>query len=492
MLSSRFTFSAVSLSVLATFGCGASSRTSDRGTPPSLAANQLAVSGGRLQAWFLEAGESRIFDSFHDRQLDTDCIFQWTNGDGYVCLPSAPADVVYLDAACREPALRFDSTGVDALPAWVSGSVSAPGSARVGYHVADLVFTGGFHADAARPAVFAKGEDGCEPTRLELGLLPASLYRLELRDEDVFVAASATPLRVSDELSLKRLTAEDGAELTLGVLAFGDQACEPQVDGVCVPSPFSVRRTEPGPGLFLDAGCLEPAFDPSAEGLASAPRFGVDRSSGATRVFELERTTGFAKLEAFDVSTGEVVRSADGNISYTCEADARFAAWAPAAERTANLPVAAPSTVSFGSLRWVQQRSPVASSETPIAFEPGGAFLDEQGLGCRASASPKHQLACVVDGPEVFEVGSFKDATCSQRLYAVVGASDDAATLASVPRLRDVEGFGSDERILRSFKPYAGPTYRSVSGQCELDQPTNSLLQTDRATPLPNFERVAR
>jgi hypothetical protein len=479
----------------ATLGCGATAHGadgSDRGAAGADIRVPFAVSGERLEAWFLVAETSQIFDSFHDRQLDTDCSFVPTGQserDRYACLPIASADVVYLDAMCREPALRFDSALAGPPPAWVTGVANA--SKRAGYHVADLLFAGGLDAiQATPPAVYASNASGCEPTDLRAGLLPASLYRLEPQDEETFVSASVATLRLSDQFSLQRLTAEDGAELTLGVLDRDDQLCEPQTDGVCVPSPFSVLRAEPGPGLFLDASCTRPAFDPAADGLLSVPKLGVDRTSGQTKVFELEAATAFAKGAQLDAS-GQAVSDADGHAVYTCQPDARFTAWAAGAERTAGLAVAGQLAATFGALRWVQQRAPGIDADSLTPLEPGGAFMDEQGYGCRARIAYDHQLDCSVEGAEVFEVGLFSDAGCTNRLYDVFGASNDAATIAGISRLRLVKP-SSEAPSLLSFKTYSGSTYRSTPDQCEPDASTSLLLQIDDVMPLPSFTRDTR
>jgi hypothetical protein len=485
--------------ITATLGCSARSHSlgdapsgEGGGALPNVGAVPFAVSGARLKAWFLVSGASQAFDTFHDQQLDTDCSFEQAGGSSHVCFPSATADVVYLDASCHEPAWTFDVSSDFTPPVWVSGMRGAPASERVGYRVTELVFAGGLgRGQAMLPPLFAASQGGCQPTQ-PAGLLLPSVYRLEPQDETTFVAASVVPLPVSDELSLQRLRADDGAELTLGVLGPDGKACEPQVDGVCVPVAFSVLRAEPGPGLFVDAGCARPAFDPAAEGFVSAPKLGIDRTTGVTRVFELEATAAFVKLPQLDPATGEPLLAADGQPTFSCQADARFAAWAPGAERTARLAVAAQLRATFGELRWVQQRAPGLDAEQSSPLERGGVFLDQQGVGCRVGAPYGHQLQCVVDSPEVYQIGLASDPACSQRLYDVVGGSDNAATRASISRLRRVDGLGSDALTLLSFKAYSGPTFRGASGACEPAGPTTSLLQVDSMTPLPTFTRAER
>lgn len=452
----------------------------------------FAVSGQRLEAWFLEAyGDVRIFDSFHDRKLSTDCTFWPGDGERRVCLPSATGDVVYSDAACQDALLRFDATIPQAPPEWLSASVTVD-SRRVGYRVGELVFMGGLDAvQADAPEIFGLGEGGCQPAILQTALLLPSLYRLEHQRDSTFVAATSKPLRLSDDFSLQRLQAEDGAELTLAVLGHDGVACEPQLDGVCVPPPFSVLSAEPGPGLFRDGRCASPAFGPGAGFQPLAPELGIDRTSGQTRVFTLEATPAFVRLPELD-AVGEPVRDASGRATYLCQADARFAAWAPGVETTQTLPVTASFSKTLGPARWVQQRAPQADNESTTPFEPGGTFLDEGGFGCKTRVTAAHELDCAVDGAEVYEIGSFSDAACEQRLYEMYGASSDEVTPAAVAPLRRFEVPASGAPQLLSFKIHSGAQYRVNAGRCEPTTTVSSLLEVDRSTPLPRFERVRR
>lgn len=452
----------------------------------------FAVSGQRLQAWFLEAPDDvRIFDSFYDRELSTDCTFGPAGAERQLCLPSATGDVVYLDAACHETTLRFNVTTSEVPPRWVSATATM-GSPPAGYRVDDLIYQGGLDAaqDAA-PQVFALGEDGCQKTSLQTALLLPSLYRLTRQSDESFVAAKSERLRLSDDFRLQRLRAEDGAELTLAVLGRDGEACEPQPDGVCVPQPFSLLSTEPGPGLFLDASCESPAFGPLASGQLAAPELGVDRSSGRTHVFELASTPAFVKLPELGAE-GEPVLDGGGRAAYTCQPDARFVAWAPGAERTRALPVAGQFVRSTGLLQWVQQRAPHGDERSSTPFEAGGVFLDEQGLGCKALAGFDHQLGCWVESAEVYEVGAFSDAACEQRLYDVYGASSAELTPATIAKLRRFDTVASGASHLLSFRAYSGPSYRVNASQCELMTSDTRLLQVDRVLPLPRFERVSR
>jgi hypothetical protein len=395
----------------ATLGCGGATKDAgsadpaspDGGPFPVASSLPFAVGGQRLQAWFLEAGASQIFDSFYDQQLAFDCAFVPTEKGHYACLPLEFAEVLYLDAACSKPASRLSPAyGSDAPPSWLTSGQSAPGSKRTGYHVAELLYAGGLEQNQPTPpAVFAATDAGCVPTSLQDAKATPTLYRLEPQDDETFVLAKKVRLQVADDFTVRRFIADDGAEQTLEVIDRDGRPCEPQPDGVCVPTPFTMLRAEPGPGLFLDASCAQPAFDPAAEGLLPAPNLGVDSRSGRTRAFELAPAAAFAKLEQLDPMTGAPMFDADGRSLYTCQRDARFSAWAPGPERTASLSVAAQLELSFGDLRFVQQRAPTNTGELVTPLEPGGVFVDQQGTRCHARATG-HEIICPLEGPEPF------------------------------------------------------------------------------------------
>ena len=462
----------------------------------------FAVSGRRLTAYFLEVegnpNESAVFSSFHDDLLDTDCDFvPSATGGRFSCLPSASADVVYLDGDCTRPAMRVDAS-VSEAPAWVSAPSAAtrpscaglPPSPRTAYRREARLFAGGFDAlGQTPPRAFTRSAAGCEETSLQSALLPPDLYALDVADESTFVGAESGVRRLTGELGLQRLVAEDGAELTLAVLGRDGVRCEPQLDGLCVPVPFSVLSPGNGPGIYLDSGCSERAFVSRDGAQCSPPKLGLTRTTEGSRVSRLGATAAtFMKSEQIDPATGIRVLDAQGHVRYACTQNSAVAAFAPSADLTATLPRAGQLEARVGELRWVQQGAPVTSGAF-IPLEAGGAFVDDRGIGCRPNGAVDRFFTCVTDEPDPSELGLFRDPACEHRLYGLEASS---VTDSDISRLRRFAKADTQSSQLLSFKRYSGSTFALSQGTCQPSSGAGLMLEVDRVLTLPRLTRAAR
>jgi hypothetical protein len=443
----------------------------------------FALSGQRLRAWFVAVEgveKSGLFASFHDEQLDTDCEFVPSGANGrFVCMPSARADLVYLDSGCTQPATRVDATRASEPPAWLSTFAEQPAGAparRIGYRRAEQLFAGGTDAlGQPEPRVFIPVGANCQEASLRHALLPSSLYALETVDEATFVAGGSSLRRITSDFSVRRLVAEDGAELTLAVLGSDGAPCETQADGRCVPLPFSVLRQDNGPGYYLDATCSQPAFAPSDEGLQTTPKLGLSRVGGSSRAYELVNAAAFVKQIRFDPS-GLPVLDASGHGVYSCEPSQGVSVFAPGREVTSLLPRAGQVDVLTGELHWIQSRAPLAAGANApfVPFEAGGAFVDSEGLGCRARATTDRDLTCLTEGPEVYEIARFSDPACQEWLYGATAPSD--ATASQIRSWRRFERTDTNTARLLSFKAYAGGGFERAEVGCIPASPVASPL----------------
>lgn len=486
----------------AVWGCGPASVNGPLDDLP------FAESGQRLKVWSFVGNGVELFSSFHDNQLDADCEFIPTlPGDRYVCFPKALADVVYLDSSCTQPAARSGPAFTLDPDQWVSGVVPGIGNAcvggpppkRVGYRVGERLFTGGIGAlNQPLPTVFSGTTSDCRQTNLQVALLAPDLVRLERQDDAVFVSGTASARPAGDGFAIKRLVAEDGAQLTVGVLGRDDKPCLIQSDGRCVPGAVSAPPAT-GAGEYLDAQCTERAFSQLEGNLCDEPNLGVKTVARQVHVYELEKTSVvFAETELLDPATGGRVLDSDGQQLFSCQPQAGIAAYAASKEVTSNFAMAGTTEAAFGTLHLVRHIGPArggpgpASAPPLIALEAGGAFVDEQGRGCKTRATARNELECDPDGPEVFETGSWRDAACESRLYDFVGPHDDPQHIPDISTLRDVGLFGGVPRTWLSFKAFTGPTYRATSDGCFPAGATSLLLEVDRAVMLPDLPLVER
>jgi hypothetical protein len=468
----------------------------------------FAVSGQRLKAWWFTSAGVELFSTFHDDELGVDCAFSPSAESArQVCFPSELVDVAYLDAACTEPVALVDS--IDGRPpggAWVTGLERDPDdtcledqwSLRTGYRVGELVYRGGVDAVDPElppgPEVFGQVGSDCEPTSLVYGLLPRSVFRLETMSEERFVSGGVETRRATGGFAVRRLAADDGAELTVGILGEGDAPCVLQMDGLCVPTPFATRYLG-GPELYTDAACSDEAFlqEPSAG--CTQPKLGVKSVDGTSRVYELERNPSpYQSFGVYDPETGLPVLNADGTPQVTCEPTKTVAAAVAGPEVTAQLLTAPAMQTAMGSFQLLQRRAPPAdgAATSPIiTLEPSGTLVDEQGGVCRfdspATRDSLGDVICRSVGPEIGEIGTFKDPACQTELYRVYGLTREDGGVDTT-LLRRV---GADRTWL-SFKPYTGMTYARTStvSACEPFGEAMSLVEVDRVMQLPTFAFV--
>lgn len=485
-------------------GCGAEERDANPSGPVVDLA--FAKSGQRLKAWSFVGDGIELFDTFHDDQLDADCeLVPTSERDRYVCFPKVVADVVYLDAACTQPAARSGPPATIAPGQWVSAPISGaaatctggPPPKRVGYRVGEPLFVGGVEAlSRPLPSVFALVDSRCQPTTLQFALLPADLLRLERQDDSVFVSGTSSVRPATAGFAVRRVTADDGAELTVDVLGPGGDPCLVQSDGRCVPGPV---ETPPifGTGDYLDPNCTAPAFAWRDSNPCQEPRFGVETVAGQVHVYELEKASVlFAETAVLDPATGQAVLDAQGRPQVSCKPDDGGAAYAAGKDVTSSFALAGRTEAALGALRLVQHRSPsvssTASAAPHIVFEAGGVFVDEKGQSCRTRTTPFKTLECDVTGPEIFESGFWKDAACEDRLYDFLGPHSPASGGPDVSALREVGSFGEVSRTWLSFKPYAGPVYSPINGACSPMGETALLLEVDSRVMLPELPLVER
>jgi len=467
----------------------------------------FAQSGQRLRVWSFVGEGIELFSTFHDDQLDADCEFVPTSErNSYVCFPETAADVVYLDAACTQPAARSGpAASTIAAGRWVSAAVpgtgttcaGAPPPMRVGYRVGEQLFVGGVEAlGKPLPSVFAIVDSRCQATTIHSALVPSDLFRLERQDDSVFVSGTVAVRPATGGFAVRRVTAEDGAELTLDVLGPGGEPCLVQADGRCVPGPVGVRPFF-GTGDYLDAHCTAPAFSWANPNQCDDPRLGVEAIAGQVHVYELEEASAvYAERAVLDPATGEAVLDSEGRPRVSCESDAGARAYAAGQDVTSRFAQAGSAEVAFGALRLVQHRSPAAggaaSAGPTIVFEAGGAFVDEQGQGCRTRTGLFNTLECDVSGPEIYESGFWKDAACENRLYDFLGPHDAADGAPAVSAFREVSSLDEVRRTWLSFKSYAGPVYRPNDGTCSPMGSTTFLLEVDRKAMFPVLSLIAR
>ncbi len=259
-----------------------------------------ATSGSRLAAIGYTDGGAVFFDTMRDLTLGTDCAFQRDSAGDWLCSPKKTQSLIYLDAACTEPAVEepaFTSPTGQVFGSYDDSTASSGGSDTVlapehvpVYRVADELFasdgTTTFAEDTL--SLYTLSGTHCEGPLVadrKVVVSPPSIFRATPVSDSELVKANVREVPLNSGLTLERLVTDDGAQLS-GNLASAGRECELQDDGICVPAPVAELN------LYADPACTEYAFRLSTAPAAGEVIYGVDAiTDGTTRVYELTPTT---------------------------------------------------------------------------------------------------------------------------------------------------------------------------------------------------------
>jgi hypothetical protein len=207
----------------------------------------LAGSGERLTALGYQAGEAVQFRHFHDELLGFDCRFAADAAGVLRCFPQHGARVVYLDAACTQPAIR--DHGVSRGEWVVESNSSCPGEmptyAGV-YAVGEQIYEAAIVGSEDYQVYERAGAD-CIVAAPGAKSNP-SVHALVAKEASELVSGRIVSFETSGGLRVQRVVAEEGAEATLGVALADGTACTLQRRGIClaeqqVDSPCRVPAT---------------------------------------------------------------------------------------------------------------------------------------------------------------------------------------------------------------------------------------------------------
>jgi hypothetical protein len=247
-------------------------------------------SGERLSALAYEAGEAIQFRHFHDELLGFDCSFGADAAGTPRCFPRRGARVVYLDAACTQPAIR-DSSAVRGE--WVA-EVSEPcpgrlathgGLFRVGEQVYDETIAG---SEGNR--VYERAGTACNVAPPEGKSNPA-VYALHTQDARELVGGSIVSFEAAGGLRVERIVAADGAEATLGVTLDDGTACTLQRDGLCLAE------------QQVDASCRAPS---TVTGVSDARLREIGQGPLHLEMYELRGVAADGRALTFRIPAGKI------------------------------------------------------------------------------------------------------------------------------------------------------------------------------------------
>ena len=470
------------------------------GVTRAASALPFARGGERLAAMHHLANGAEQFQGFKDRELDVDC--KWVHAPdraSFRCVPAHETNVVYLDAACTQPAMPVWAHSTH--PKLVSDQ-GAPTSLekscgttfplpRQSYRVREQVREGGLQD---RSVLYAKTEDGCRPAALG-GLLRPAALRLEPISESAFVSGRIRDVDVGGGLFAQRLEADDGTQTTLGVTGPHRKPCELLPSGVCVPGRIARHRErwaawftqEAGllwADVYQDARCEVTAFAHGSDPRCGNPEYGLALHDGHARIHSLTLAT-----EVFLKTLPTGGSEQPGCASWSVSADQQ-PVFVAGPDVTASLPAAQRVRTGSGPLFREQL---AGASESVVPLEQGGPFIDAAGRSCSVMPAEDGSLRCFPDRYRIDLAGYWRDPSCTEQLFvSEVQDLSDLVVMADQSMYRP-----STIRALSTTKVYDGPTYgRGADWACEaMPGPTGlRLLTRDQALPitvLPKVELVA-
>jgi hypothetical protein len=260
-----------------------------------------ATSGTRLAAMGYADDGAVFFGTMRDAKLGVDCAFEQNEVGDWLCTPAKKQTLIYLDAACTEPAVEEPafSTPTGEVFGFPNPSVPSSGGSDIVlvpkhfpvYRVADEVFksNGTTTFAEATITIYQGSPTQCRGPRVanpHVVVNPPSIFRVTPVADSELVKATLRDVPLKDGLTLERLVTDDGAQLS-GHLKLAGRECELQRDGRCVPAPVGAR------GLYADSDCKEYAFQvANGKSIGGVTFYGAEPDlDDTTTVYELIPTT---------------------------------------------------------------------------------------------------------------------------------------------------------------------------------------------------------
>ena len=434
---------------------------------PQLAkALPYARGGSRLAAQYFVAPGAEQFRGLFDRRSQASCEFVHGEVDAdYRCVPTAQLqDVLYLDAQCREPVAPTEARVLvqDLEAGWRSTPARAEGCAgdlpayRAVYSFGARVFEGG--VGVMPPPLWRHTAAGCEVGSLTFGHVVPGLQRIMPLAAANLVSARLRSIDVGGGLFVRRLFADDGTQVTVGVAAADSKVCAVQSNGRCVPLPL-LQIDAADQGVFQDASCQQRGWLSATGPGCTRERYGVRRVDQTVQVFQLQpMTRGYTLQPVWDFTQQPPVMKGP-----TCQLiDWSAVVFGLGSEIADGFPRGRQVVTGSGELtqlRWVGADS---RDDARLELEPGADFVDRKHRACRVEAVVDGSYRCLPLAAAVHELDAFANPGCTQRLYAP--EDPDAAP----DQLRLVE-FDAQQRLTRlsALEAHHGASYQVVQTVCQ-------------------------
>jgi len=478
--------SVLGLALLAT-ACAASEQRNERSVPESF---PFAHSGSRLKAMHYVAGSAQLFRTFHDQQLDVDCEWLPSAGGAFHCLPPAAA-VSFLDAACEQPVIVDDSLEdgdfISAAPQTGLCPEESP-RPRASYRVGMTLALG--TEDGQPLLLYGLKDSKCQPTGSHPGQLgPPYIHVLKPVSEAELVAGHVANVSLGGGLSVRRIRADDGAELTLGVTLANGTGCKLQAGGRCVPgilSPVS-GSVLPAP-LYADANCEQRSFSLQAENSCGPADYGMETQADGLHLFALSLAERVYTRTEADGAAGAA--GADGTPGVACElaVPSDSVQYARGKDVTSQFPLAQQRRTGEGPLFLSRLVAPDPARFLPL--DAGDAFSDADNNACEVWDTHDSALRCLPYRSRVEEAGYFQDEDCKLQLYRratdLDGLGSNAAEVPVTDLLHIANGAESGPAELSSLTAYDGALYQIISSVCRSAKtaPSVELFAIDQPLPL--------
>jgi hypothetical protein len=429
------------------------------------------MSGRRLKAMGLVAGWGAWqFQYIEDSDFGQPCEFvQSADGQRLLCVPAVQVSLLFLDARCTEPvAPLVDDRQRGARIVSTEAAQSAPCAGkfrpyRSTYKVGEPIpGPSAASPNAAQPHQL--GPDGRCMATLRWG--SQSTYHLSPMANTELVGARREVLPLANELAMTRILADDGAELTYGLLTADGTPCTLQGNGACVPDPVAFEVE----GNYVDASCSRRALNVNYS-QCGVPQYTVKAQADGVHIFQVGRATR-DYVRTFDAMTN----------ASTCDALvnslASFDAQSEATDLFARVDQI--MTVGVGPLHlevfvWPD---PDASPRglLPLATrQKSGEFLLPDGSSCQVREASDGTRRCASVDRLIWSNDGFVDAACKQPLFLSTKSQRDEPAAAR-PRAAATDAMDKLTAVY-TVEPFSG------QGQYYLSTATDCIPTSLTTTP---------
>jgi hypothetical protein len=389
-------------------GAGGASSLEGSATESSGAPAPDYASGSRIHAVLFVSGSAKLFKTWHDTQLDTDCAFGLAEDGKVRCVPTVSLTTSYSDAGCTKPLLN--ATPCNGTPKFVGigSSIGCPTQGPAIYRLGPKL--------AAAPAMAYQMKDTACTAVMQSG--DGDFYEgIAKVDAQTLVEGTTTREKRSSALSVDVLRGADGSIETQGIVQTpAGYDCSLYLPFIDIPQRCWPQNVAYQEVFFSDSACQT--------SVAFKPGYGTYCSENPSSV-EVEPSTPPKCISQAVPAFAEIGAKSPGSVYRKDGAQGMCMANPPVEPSSTFWTIgAAIPTTSFAELATKEEGTgPVLvraiTAATGERLRSGVFFDTARKATCRPERAGDGQLRCLPFTDGGSQAYSFTDEMCKEPILAL-------------------------------------------------------------------------